>query len=115
MKIIPDKNKYQDDLFIARWIAGDLSDEESLEFEQWIQTNPEEKKYFDDLKTIWSDLQTIKLKTGLSKEKRWDKISERLYLKPQVSSRVNGKNFWWAATAIAAAAVLIVSFYILWS
>ncbi len=72
------KHKYQDDIFIARWIAGDLTDAENAGLEHWMKTNPDEKKYLVELKNIWQDYESIKLQPGLSKQERWEKINVRL-------------------------------------
>jgi ferric-dicitrate binding protein FerR (iron transport regulator) len=74
-----ERDNYRADGFIARWIAGELTDAEKEAFERWVRTNPGERQYFDELKTIWLDYGAIKLADGLSKSKRWDHIRKRLF------------------------------------
>ncbi len=107
--------KYREDTFVARWIAGELSDTESQQFEQWVEANPDEKQYFDELKTTWSDFGSIELARGLSKDERWDRISERLYLTPESFSRSEERGAGWKWTSLAVAVALTVGFFYLWN
>lgn len=107
------KNKFQDDGFIARWISQDLSETEAAEFEQWLASNPEDKKNFEDLKNIWDAYGEIKLKQGLSKEERWQKIRDRVYLTPE-SRRTFSKSLNWRNLSYAAAAVIVFGFIYTW-
>ena len=109
------ENKFRDDAFVARWISGELSQAERQGFDQWIESNPEEKHYFDELKTVWSDYGSIRLERGLSGEARWDRISERLYLKPESTSETESQSNWFKWGAVAAAAVVVFGFYYLWT
>ena len=108
-----DKTKFQDDDFVGRWISQDLSDAEALEFEQWIAANPEEKKTFDELKSTWEAYGKIKLKQGLSKEERWQQISDRVYLTPE--SRSEKKPLTARLISFAAAAAILIGLVSYWN
>ncbi|MCG8604837.1 hypothetical protein MJD09_07555, partial [bacterium] len=78
LNIMADRAKYRADGFLARWMAGELSRENNQAFEQWVRSNPGERQYFDDLRTIWVNYGSIKLADGRSKAERWDQIKKRL-------------------------------------
>ncbi len=106
-----DKAKFQDDDFIGRWISQDLSEAEALEFEQWMAANPAEKKTFDELKSTWEAYGKIKLKQGLSKEERWQQISDRVYLTPESESEKRPLT----ARIISFAAAILIGFVSYWN
>jgi len=108
-----DKAKFQDDDFIGRWISQDLSEAEALEFEQWMAANSEEKKNFEELKSTWEAYGKIKLKQGLSKEERWQQISDRVYLTPE--SRSEKKPLTARLISFAAAAAILIGLVSYWN
>lgn len=82
------KAKFQTDAFIARWIAGDLTTAEATQFERWLEQNPKEKQYCNDLRAIWEDLGTLSLAQGKTQQERWARIEAATGLAQPSNGRV---------------------------
>jgi ferric-dicitrate binding protein FerR (iron transport regulator) len=109
------KDKYHEDEFFGRWIADELSAEEHREFGEWIQANPQQKQFFEDLKNLWHESANLTLQKGLSKEERWGEISRQIYLHPAAKSIRFGQNTWWKISAAAAIVLILLGSYVWWS
>ncbi len=109
-----DKLKPPDENLIGRWIRGELSQDKSDHMQNWIESNPDEKRKFDELKNIWQSSGEIQLKKGLSKEKRWQSISQQLSI-PVESKTSTKTGIKWKIISYAAAAVVIFGLFNYWN
>jgi ferric-dicitrate binding protein FerR (iron transport regulator) len=109
-----DKLKPPDDSLIARWIRGELSQDKSDHIQNWIESNPEEKRKFNELKNIWQSYGEIQLKKGLSSEERWQNISQQLSI-PVESKSGTKSGIKWKIISYAAAAVVLFGLFSYWN
>ncbi len=105
------RSKYYQDNFIARWISGEISFAEQVEFEKWLTGNPEDKKYFNELQWSWKCAGQLKIKSRLSAEERWNSISETIHGGSFYKAKKTGVFKFWQAASIAAAIIMMVAVY----
>ena len=72
-----EKSTFHDDAFVARWIAGELTEKESRAFEQWIEHQPDEKKTFEELKQVWQSYDSVKLKKAPAAQEKMQQLLAR--------------------------------------
>lgn len=61
---------------LAKYFAGELTDEQKLEFQQWINSDSKRKKRVEELYTIWEDARYAHLKVDISEA--WNKLSLKI-------------------------------------
>ncbi len=109
-----DKQKYLNNIFIGRWIEGNLSKEEELQFNDWLKKNPEYQNEFEGYIRIWEDAPKINLKPGKTLQQRWQKLYPKLNsIKQQKLKILNFKNIR-DFSFVAVAATIIFAVY-LWN
>jgi len=82
-------SEYTTDTFIARWIAGELTENEINGLNQFMQQEPGAIQYFEEIKKAWFGVNPHKLPKGLSSKERWTRLKQKLNLKTESK---NGKN-----------------------
>ena len=70
-ELLPIKNK------IIKYIASESSKEEELSVLEWINQNEENKKYFDNLKSIWIASTLTQKDESFNINKSWKKIKDK--------------------------------------
>jgi ferric-dicitrate binding protein FerR (iron transport regulator) len=71
-------SKYHTEKFILRWIKGLLGGDEEAEFQNWLLARPGEQQYFHELREIWQESAHVRLSSGLTERRRWQKILRRI-------------------------------------
>lgn len=61
-----------------RAITGNLTHEEEIEFQSWLDKHPDKQEAFTEMKTLWQDAGDLKPMTGLSFEARWQKLDKEI-------------------------------------
>lgn len=97
------KIKYEEDRFLASWVAGELSSDEEKEFRLWLQSNPQKKSFFEEIRFVWQKSGTIDIQNRLTEEERWSAVSKRVFPQAKV-----GKATVFARIAVSAAAVILI-------
>lgn len=61
---------------LAKYFAGEFSEEQKLEFEKWINSAPERKKHVKELHKIWRDARNAHVKVDITEA--WDKLALKM-------------------------------------
>lgn len=101
-------NSHIDNL-IARYLAGDISPEERFELESWMESSPENKKYFGDVRYIYFNSQASCKYTKVDTLKAWDNLQEKMYKRQTTAYLPQSKNFPKSWLSIAASLALLLS------
>lgn len=93
--------KNLDDGVLIKVIIGEATDEETRQVDEWLAAGADNRKHFEDLKSIWDSSVLLKTDADVDVNKAWSafrsRTSKEVAFKPQ-------KRNWWMVTA---AAVLI--------
>lgn len=108
-----ERDKFREDRFLARWIAGQLSDQESCEFTEWLEIHHEEKSFFEELRQVWRRYENLSLKPGWLKEARWQRIREKANLATELDGQTSTRTVFYRMAAAAAAVIVIAGGYFL--
>jgi transmembrane sensor len=96
---------YDIDELIAKVLADEATADEQKAVESWLNAAPENRKYFEDLKRIWSESSDASESLAVDTEVAWQQVKRRIQQSPK---KLTVK---WLSTANImkiAAAVLIV-------
>jgi ferric-dicitrate binding protein FerR (iron transport regulator) len=105
-----EENKYFEDDFIGRWVSGSLSEEEQRKLDIWLKSQPEEKKRFDELKSLWGISGHIRYKEKNLPE--WSTMAEKLDMNSQSAvNRYGARNVLWRVVSAAAILLILVGSY----
>lgn len=63
---------------LTRYLAGECSRDESDWVDQWIDTDPENRKLFRDLKRVWDDLDRVEDVRSIDIYKEWALLEKRI-------------------------------------
>lgn len=91
------------EILIAKHLAGEASRQEEMEFEQWLDGSEDNRKYFDDLKVIYSTAGNLKEWQVYDTDKAWKELNIGNQETKVISIR---RNTQWLAVA---ASVIIVA------
>ena len=69
--------KHIDDL-IAKYLAGEASQEEKLLLQQWMDESPENKKYFGDIQFVYNKAEASRKYIKVDTERAWDKVRSQM-------------------------------------
>lgn len=110
-------NSTKDFEIIARYLAGEMSNEELYQFEKQIETFPENKNIIVEMKNQWEKMGSYKNKKEIDANKGWDSLYSRLstdQLIPEnrfVEHRLAPVWVKWAASIIVVMTIASLSFY----
>lgn len=92
-------------VLIAKYLEGDCTSLEIKEVESWINSNPQNGKTFQRIKTIWEETGKVRpLSEVQETEAAWQKIKAEIKTKPNTASKWKTLSF---ILPRAAAAVLV--------
>lgn len=96
---------YEIDDLIAKVLTDEATDVEQTELNRWLAESPENKKYFADLKRIWTQSGDAVETLDVDTDEAWSRVKKRIHEPPK---KLTVK---WLSTAnimkIAAAALLL--------
>ncbi len=104
------KNQYYQEEFLGRWAAGELSRDELQSFENWLAAHPEEKIHFTEMREIWQASAQLEISPVKYAEENWQVVAEKTSQAPANVTPIR-RNFTRWASAVAAAAVILIGFY----
>ena len=84
------ETNFEDDSFVARWVAGQLSPSEADQFDAWMKSHPGRRKHFEELRQVWLSYRDVRPDRGLSAEERWRRIAAAANLPDQPAE--NGRH-----------------------
>lgn len=105
-----DPKSISDDEFLARWMAGELDDQEVSRLESLLDTNPELGRSIQDLKRVWAESGKLSVPAGRSLAERWATLEATIAV-PGSSKRHQWKRIAPLAGTIAAALLLVYLFW----
>lgn len=73
-------NKHMIDDLIAKYMAGEASETERLQAEQWINASDKNRKHFDDHKLIWHESERMHLDRNINEDAAWLRLQSRINL-----------------------------------
>lgn len=91
-----------DDL-IAKALTGEASDAEKAELEQWIQSSRENRKYYDQLKTIFEKASLNITQLDIDTDEAWKKVEKNINRERATTIQL------WPALKIAAGLIIILT------
>jgi transmembrane sensor len=115
MKLNTDNTK--DFEIIAKYLAGEMSNEEVSQFENQLESFPENKKLIEVMKKQWEQIGSYKSNKEIDANKGWEILHDRLsshQLIPEnrfVDHQLNTVWVKWAASIVVILTIASLSFY----
>ena len=81
-------NKQNEEVFINKFLTGEISDSELDFFKSWLEESPINRKKFDEENEIWQETNLQAMYEYFNTEKGWKNISKRL----NISGNTNTDN-----------------------
>ncbi len=91
-----------DDL-IGKVLAGEASPQEQKELDAWLGESESNRKYFDQLKTIFGNAGAPSIQLHFDTDAAWQRVRSKLEKKP--GTRVLDNYFWRIAAAVTMVAI----------
>jgi transmembrane sensor len=116
-------NNTKDFEIIARYLVGEMGNEEVSQFERQLETFPENKKLIEEMKKQWEQIGSYQEKKEIDTNKGWDTLFNRLssdQLIPEkravehttvIEHRLTPVWVKWAASIIVIMTIASLSFY----
>lgn len=111
-------NNTKDFEIIARYLAGEMSNDEFSQFEKQIETFPENKNIVVEMKKQWDKMEGYKSKTEIDANKGWENLysrlsSDQLIPENRIVEHHRLAPVWvkWAASIIVVMTIASLSFY----
>lgn len=103
---------------IAKYLAGEMSNEEFVQFEKQIESFPENKNVIEEMKKHWERIGNYQEKKQVDANKAWNKLynrldNEQLIPEEKVIMQPSLIPVWvkWAASIIVIMTIASLSFY----
>lgn len=93
------------DELLIKYLLGEANSEEQQAALNWINTNENNRRHFDQLKFVWGKSKTIAKDIQIDEEEAWEKFKENVNGNQKQIPFKNKKNNW---KIIAAAATLFL-------
>lgn len=116
-----DINNTKDSEVIARYLVGEMSNEEAAQFELLLETFPENKNLIAEMKKQWDQIGNYQSQKKIDADKGWQTLFNRLdsdQLIPEskiVEHRLAPVWVKWAASIIVVLTIASLSFYSIFS
>lgn len=110
-------NSTKDFEIIARYLAGEMSNEELSQFEKQIETFPGNKKVIVEMKKQWEQMESYKNKKEIDSNKGWQTLFNRLNADELIPENKIADHrlapVWvkWAASVIVLMTITSISYY----
>ena len=95
-----------EDLYLKK-LEGTLSPEEESYLDRRLQGNASDKIEFEKIDALWKATQKLSLEKGVSREDRWTRLQQSIYLEERPRSVPLYRTFWRYAAAITVLVVLV--------
>jgi transmembrane sensor len=67
-----------DDLLV-KYLLNEANEEERLLVDKWVSSNADNKKYYDDFKTIWEESKQLAAVCSVSEDAAWQRFKTRIH------------------------------------
>ena len=106
------------DIIIGKYLLGVAGKEENSQLLEWFEKSEANKKYFEEIESIWHATEIVKNRDGVNPDEAWEKIERKIsprFIKVQASSRVKEPEIPAAIFAILRiAAIIVITFGLSW-
>jgi len=106
------------DIIIARYLLGVAGKEENSQLVEWLEKNESNKKYFEEIESIWNATEIVKNRDGINPDDAWEKIESKMssrFMRVQASSKVKEPEIPAAIrTILRVAAIIVFTFGLSW-
>ncbi len=100
-------NQTMSDDILVKYLAGEASEDEQAEVQQWLKNNPANKKYYYDFKLIWNLSKHNSPTSTVNEDEAWTRFKQRIDSgKPVSKSSAFAQSYNWMK--IAAVLLLMV-------
>ena len=111
-------NEYHiDDELLVKYLLREASSVEQEAVNEWINSNPENKKYFDHFRLIWDTSKNLVIPSTVNAEEAWTRFQQRTQQgsKPAIIRQMNSSRLWMTASVIAivAISVALIGYFLL--
>jgi len=82
-------------------MLGEANEEERLFVEEWINISIDNKKQFEDFKTIWEESKQLVMVSAVDENAAWQRLKSRIY-QPKQTAIIKKMNpvKWWRVAAM---------------
>jgi transmembrane sensor len=82
-------------------MLGEANEEERLFVEEWINISIDNKKQFEDFKTIWEESKQLVMVSAVDENAAWQRLKSRIY-QPKQTAIIKKMNpvKWWKVAAM---------------
>jgi transmembrane sensor len=97
------------DELISKYLAGEASEQEWLQIDNWVRSSYENKNYFNDFKLIWEQSKKLKYQPSFDEDIAWKKFKQRVESASDHSNPARSKYLhltWLRAAALLTAVML---------
>jgi len=64
---------------ISKYLAGEITEEETRVLKGWLQSDPENQKLFEELRNTWLTIENSKIDSTLVIDEEWDKLKLKIH------------------------------------
>lgn len=66
------------DDILVKYLLGEASDEEQVAVQGWVDSNAENKRYFEHFKLIWEQSEKLAAKSTVDEHAAWERFQQRI-------------------------------------
>ena len=97
------------DELLVKYLLNEMTEDERVSIEDWLQSNPENQKKLDHFKILWSESKKLESKSNVDENEAWNKFSSKIHgTKGLVVVRGN-RNRLMRLAAVAALVIVFLS------
>lgn len=110
------KNNYEQefsgiDVLLAAWFAGEATEAEKAEVENWLSESEENRLYFERSKKAWEASALSAAEHSFNADAAWDKMKSKMAGSAGETQKPSGRKYTWAVAASVAALLGIASLF----
>lgn len=107
-----DNKKNSIDELLIRYLTGIVTDNERVELEKWLNSNEENRNYFNKFKSVWELSSNLKEYREIDTESSLKNVKKRIDFNSKTEAKVKPL---WMAMRIAAILVIFFGIYLIFS
>jgi len=89
------------DELLIKYLIGEADDEEQRTALDWINTNDENRRHFNQLKFVWEKSKTIAIDSSIDENKAWEKFKKKINTEQKQIPFTSKKSTWKTSAAAA--------------
>ena len=105
----------------SKYLSGNVTDQEKLAFEAWLNQSPENQIEYDDFKRVWSYTAIDEMGFTVDVDAGWKELNLRIKAIESLSTEIKehktifSKRFLYIATRVAAILVIAFGLYFIFN